>query len=44
MTAQLAESEPVYSLLPGIKTFKFSRDCVVPLGFSKRKTGNIGNY
>ena len=31
MMAELAESEPVYSLLPGIKNSQFSTDCVLCL-------------
>ena len=42
MIAELAESEPVYSLLQLIKNIIFSRVCAIVFGFGKRKTGNLG--
>ena len=33
--AESAESEHVYSLLPLIKNFQVSRDCVIAFGFRK---------
>ena len=42
MMAELAESEPVYSLLPWIKNYLFSRDCVIAFVFRKGKTVNLG--
>ena len=41
MTKELAENAHVYSCLPLIKNYKISKDCVIPFGFRKGKTGNF---
>ena len=41
MMAELAESEPVYSLLPHIKKIQFSSNCVIKFGFRKGKKMEI---
>ena len=42
MMEELAESEPMYSLLPWIKSSQFLGYCVNVFGFMKEKNGNLG--
>ena len=40
MIAELGGNVPVYSFLPQINNYKFSKACVTSFGFRKGKTGN----